>query len=84
MPIWSSSPTTIRAPKTGGDPRRHHRGLPERRRDVDRGAAIAAAMAEIGDGDVLLIAGKGHESFQLVGNETPSAIPASPATPSGG
>ena len=37
---------------------------------ADRGAAIAAAMAEIGDGDVLLIAGKGHESFQLVGDET--------------
>jgi UDP-N-acetylmuramoyl-L-alanyl-D-glutamate--2,6-diaminopimelate ligase len=37
---------------------------------ADRGAAIAAAMADLGDGDVLLIAGKGHESFQLVGDET--------------
>jgi UDP-N-acetylmuramoyl-L-alanyl-D-glutamate--2,6-diaminopimelate ligase len=37
---------------------------------ADRGAAIAAAMADVGDGDVLLIAGKGHESFQLVGDET--------------
>ena len=37
---------------------------------ADRGAAIAGAMAAVGDGDVLLIAGKGHESFQLVGDET--------------
>ena len=37
---------------------------------ADRGHAIAAAMQEIGPDDVLLIAGKGHESFQLVGSET--------------
>ena len=37
---------------------------------ADRGQAIAAAMQEIGPDDVLLIAGKGHESFQLVGSET--------------
>ena len=37
---------------------------------ADRGDAIAAAMAELTADDVLLIAGKGHESVQLVGNET--------------
>ncbi|HXW28658.1 MAG TPA: UDP-N-acetylmuramoyl-L-alanyl-D-glutamate--2,6-diaminopimelate ligase [Xanthobacteraceae bacterium] len=34
----------------------------------DRGAAIAAAMAELEPGDALLIAGKGHESGQIVGD----------------
>ncbi len=36
----------------------------------DRGAAIAAAVAELKDGDVLLIAGKGHETGQIVGDRT--------------
>ena len=33
----------------------------------DRGAAIAAALAGAGAGDVVVIAGKGHETEQLVG-----------------
>jgi UDP-N-acetylmuramoyl-L-alanyl-D-glutamate--2,6-diaminopimelate ligase len=33
----------------------------------DRGEAIAAAVAMMGKGDVVLIAGKGHESGQIVG-----------------
>jgi UDP-N-acetylmuramoyl-L-alanyl-D-glutamate--2,6-diaminopimelate ligase len=36
----------------------------------DRGDAIASAMRDLDADDVLLIAGKGHESVQLVGNET--------------
>ncbi len=32
----------------------------------DRGAAIAAAIAELGPGDTLVIAGKGHETGQIV------------------
>jgi UDP-N-acetylmuramoyl-L-alanyl-D-glutamate--2,6-diaminopimelate ligase len=35
----------------------------------DRGEAIAAAVADLKEGDVLLIAGKGHESGQIVGTE---------------
>lgn len=35
----------------------------------DRGKAIAAGVAMLEDGDVLLIAGKGHETGQVVGNE---------------
>ena len=35
-----------------------------------RAKAIAAALSSIGPGDVLLIAGKGHETVQLVGNES--------------
>jgi UDP-N-acetylmuramoyl-L-alanyl-D-glutamate--2,6-diaminopimelate ligase len=34
----------------------------------DRRAAIRAAMAELDAGDVLLVAGKGHESGQIVGD----------------
>jgi UDP-N-acetylmuramoyl-L-alanyl-D-glutamate--2,6-diaminopimelate ligase len=34
----------------------------------DRQAAIDAAVASLGKGDVLLVAGKGHESGQIVGN----------------
>jgi UDP-N-acetylmuramoyl-L-alanyl-D-glutamate--2,6-diaminopimelate ligase len=35
----------------------------------DRAQAIRAAIAELRAGDVLLIAGKGHESGQIVGNQ---------------
>ena len=36
----------------------------------DRGEAIARGVAMLRKGDVLLIAGKGHETGQVVGNET--------------
>lgn len=35
----------------------------------DRALAVATAVAELEAGDILLIAGKGHETYQLVGNE---------------
>ena len=35
----------------------------------DRGAAIAAALAELGEGDLLVVAGKGHEPGQIVGDK---------------
>ncbi len=35
---------------------------------ADRGEAIATAVATLGPGDVLVIAGKGHESGQIVGD----------------
>jgi UDP-N-acetylmuramoyl-L-alanyl-D-glutamate--2,6-diaminopimelate ligase len=35
----------------------------------DRGRAIRAALAEAGPGDAVLIAGKGHEDYQLAGGE---------------
>lgn len=45
-----------------------------RRRDharvEDRRAAIAQALAEAGPDDVILLAGKGHETYQLRGGET--------------
>ncbi|MEN9705674.1 MAG: hypothetical protein RLZZ393_1553 [Pseudomonadota bacterium] len=35
----------------------------------DRGAAIRTALAEAATGDVVLVAGKGHEEYQIVGAE---------------
>ncbi|MFO0829699.1 MAG: UDP-N-acetylmuramoyl-L-alanyl-D-glutamate--2,6-diaminopimelate ligase [Phycisphaerales bacterium] len=37
--------------------------------EVDRAAAIAWAVAQARPGDVVLIAGKGHEDYQIVGTE---------------
>ncbi len=36
--------------------------------EPDRGAAIRLAIAEAGPGDVVVIAGKGHESVQVIGD----------------
>jgi UDP-N-acetylmuramoyl-L-alanyl-D-glutamate--2,6-diaminopimelate ligase len=35
----------------------------------DRGAAILHALEAAGEGDVVLVAGKGHEDYQIVGSE---------------
>jgi UDP-N-acetylmuramoyl-L-alanyl-D-glutamate--2,6-diaminopimelate ligase len=37
---------------------------------VDRRAAIFHAIAEARDGDVVVIAGKGHEDYQIIGTQT--------------
>ena len=42
---------------------------PSAREIGDRGEAIRVAVAELSDGDVLLVAGKGHEDYQIVGKE---------------
>ena len=42
-------------------------GCPGAREIGDRAAAITAAVAELGAGDVLVIAGKGHEQGQIAG-----------------
>jgi UDP-N-acetylmuramoyl-L-alanyl-D-glutamate--2,6-diaminopimelate ligase len=43
--------------------------VPEAIEIGDRRAAIAAAIAELRQGDVLVIAGKGHETGQIVGGD---------------
>ena len=42
---------------------------PEVREIGDRREAIAAAMAELEDGDMLVVTGKGHEEGQIVGTD---------------
>jgi len=42
---------------------------PRVRRDVDRARTIRAAIVEARAGDVVVIAGKGHEDYQIVGTE---------------
>jgi UDP-N-acetylmuramoyl-L-alanyl-D-glutamate--2,6-diaminopimelate ligase len=37
--------------------------------ESDRRAAIAYAIAHAGAGDIVLVAGKGHEDYQLIGTE---------------
>ena len=48
-------------------------GIPKARpgvyRIVDRKAAIAKAMHKAKDGDVILLAGKGQETYQIIGHE---------------
>ena len=36
--------------------------------EPDRGLAIAAALSAAGEGDIVLIAGKGHENYQIIGD----------------
>lgn len=56
----SEDPAAIRAAVRAGCPQAEEIG--------DRAAAIAAAIAGLGPGDVAVIAGKGHEQGQIVGN----------------
>ena len=41
----------------------------EKRIEPDRRAAIEQALDAAGPGDVVIVAGKGHEDYQIVGNE---------------
>jgi UDP-N-acetylmuramoyl-L-alanyl-D-glutamate--2,6-diaminopimelate ligase len=38
--------------------------------EPDRGQALAAALEEARPGDIVLLAGKGHETYQVLANET--------------
>ncbi len=58
----SENPADIRAEMLANAPGAHEIG--------DRGTAIAAGVAELGEGDVVLVAGKGHEIGQIVGGIT--------------
>jgi UDP-N-acetylmuramoyl-L-alanyl-D-glutamate--2,6-diaminopimelate ligase len=61
----SENPASIRAAILNGA-----RGAKHVSEVGDRGAAIREAIALLEPGDVLLIAGKGHESGQIVGDRT--------------
>ena len=45
-------------------------GCPRGREIGDRAEAIAVAVRSLGEGDLLVVAGKGHEQGQIVGEET--------------
>jgi len=45
------------------------KGCPDAREIGDRASAIEAALHEIGPGDVLVVAGKGHEQGQIIAGE---------------
>ena len=62
----TEDPDAIVADAFGGVPRACAGAT---RRIVDRGAAIEFAVEQCAPGDVLLIAGKGHEDYQIVGTE---------------
>jgi UDP-N-acetylmuramoyl-L-alanyl-D-glutamate--2,6-diaminopimelate ligase len=36
----------------------------------DRKTAIKAATTQAAEGDIILVAGKGHENYQIIGNQT--------------
>ena len=45
-------------------------GAPRAQEIADRAAAIRTAIAALGRGDILVIAGKGHETGQIIGSQT--------------
>jgi UDP-N-acetylmuramoyl-L-alanyl-D-glutamate--2,6-diaminopimelate ligase len=45
------------------------RGHPTIRTELDRARAIASAIRDAEEDDVVLIAGKGHETSQIIGDE---------------
>jgi len=59
----SEDPDAIISDVLAGVPR-HFRGVLVL---ADRRAAIARSLAEAGDGDVVVVAGKGHEATQIAG-----------------
>ncbi len=62
----TESPDAIVAEIVAGcDPER----LDRVHREVDRASAIEHAIATASDGDVIVIAGKGHEDYQIIGTE---------------
>lgn len=46
------------------------KGCPDAKEVADRKEAIAAAISDRREGDMVLIAGKGHETYQIIGEDT--------------
>ena len=65
MLVWGANAPVIRAAVLAGV----RRGEAEVREVGDRRAAIRAAVRRAGPGDIVLIAGKGHETGQEVGGQ---------------
>jgi len=58
------------APPRRGSPAPDEPGAPGAREIGDRATAIHDAIAALGEGDILVIAGKGHETGQTAGGRT--------------
>ena len=81
VPRWAGSPTTPTSPTTTRAPKSRAAiaravevGLREMDAkyevELDRARAIERAISQAEAGDVVLIAGKGHEPYQLIGDQT--------------
>jgi UDP-N-acetylmuramoyl-L-alanyl-D-glutamate--2,6-diaminopimelate ligase len=66
--VSSDNPRTENPGAIIDDIERGMGGMPHRR-IVDRLAAIHAALSEARTGDTVLLAGKGHETYQVIGTE---------------
>ncbi|MCU0621100.1 MAG: UDP-N-acetylmuramoyl-L-alanyl-D-glutamate--2,6-diaminopimelate ligase [Gemmatimonadales bacterium] len=67
LPIVTSDNPRTEDPEAILDEIEQGMGAAPRRRITDRRAAIHAALAEARRGDVVLLAGKGHETYQVLG-----------------
>lgn len=67
--LTSDNPRTENPLKIMDDVRAGFAGCDVVIEDADRAAAIRKAVAEMTPSDVLLIAGKGHETYQIIGTE---------------
>ena len=71
MPTASSSPTTIRAARIRKPFAPRSWSAAKGAQEIgDRAEAIRTAISALQPGDALLIAGKGHETGQIVGDRT--------------
>ena len=66
--VTSDNPRTEDPERILDDVEAGLRGAPHRR-EVDRRRAIAVALELARPGDTVLLAGKGHETYQVVGTE---------------
>jgi UDP-N-acetylmuramoyl-L-alanyl-D-glutamate--2,6-diaminopimelate ligase len=66
--VSSDNPRTENPGAIIDDIERGMGGMPHRR-IVDRLAAIEAALSDARAGDTVLLAGKGHETYQVIGTE---------------
>lgn len=69
LPIVTSDNPRTENPETIIDDVERGMGGKPHRRLVDRREAIHAALNEAGPGDTVLLAGKGHETYQVIGRD---------------
>jgi len=68
--VTSDNPRTERPEAIAGEVLAGFSSMEKVAVELDRRAAIALALAEAQPGDVVIIAGKGHETYQIIGDVT--------------